>query len=310
MSKLKSDKISFDNDDVVVGIEPLALLSNSALKEEINEEELILNRAKSSARELISSAENKARDIVQSAVDEARELKEESTKNARLKAQEILKKAQDEAQEILKKAQEQNSLLIQNSNEQIEAQRIEEAKRGYEEGHEDGLNRVQEELEEKISAFDNFCSIQYEIRNKILKKAGKDIFDVIANISKKILLKEPEPKTLEKIILAAVELLEEKENIKIILSKKYASLLFELQKHALGDDIELKFEDFKQYNNFEVLYNPNLQDDTIIVENLSERFDASLGAQLDVIIRDILKNSKNGFLDTKDYLEDEPKGAE
>ena len=44
-----------------------------------------------------------------------------------------------------------------------------------------------------------------------------------------------------------------------------------------------------------------LDDDTIIVENLKERYDASINSQLDVIIRNIYDNSQNGKLDLEQY---------
>lgn len=317
MSKLRSDKISFDNDDFIIEVEELkpeaitAKEPEPVVEEEIEEEpqidesELILNRARAQAQELINEANEKASEIIQKAQQEALEEKQKTLDEAHKKAQDIIKEADKNAQEALENSKSEIELLLQNSAKEIEQKRIEETKLGYEEGYQDAKEKIQEELEEKISAFDTFCLSQFEAKNKILKTAGKDIFDIIAGISKKILLKEPEASTLEEIIRSTIALFEKKENIKIILSEKYARILFELQKHSLGDDIELNFEEFKQFDNFELLYNPNLKDDTIIVENLSERYCASLEAQLDVIIRDILKNSKNGYLDTKDYSKDE-----
>jgi len=127
------------------------------------------------------------------------------------------------------------------------------------------------------------------------------MLDLILNITKKILLKELDSKTIDKIIKNAITLLEKKENINIILSEKYAKLLFELQKESLSEEIEFNFEDFKQYENFDVVYNPSFDDDTIIVENLKERYDASINSQLDVIVRDIYNNTQNGKLDLENY---------
>jgi len=127
------------------------------------------------------------------------------------------------------------------------------------------------------------------------------MLDLILNITKKILLKELDSKTIDKIIKNAITLLEKKENINIILSEKYAKLLFELQKESLSEEIEFNFEDFKQYENFDVVYNPSFDDDTIIVENLKERYDASINSQLDVIVRNIYNNTQNGKLDLENY---------
>ena len=167
--------------------------------------------------------------------------------------------------------------------------------------HKDGLEKIKEELEDKISDFNKFFASQYELRDKILKSANKDILDLILNISKKVLLSEVNAVILDKIIKNAITLLEKKENINIIVSEKYAKLLFEHQKKSLDDDIEFNFEEFNQYENFNIVFNPDFDDDTIIIENLKERYDASLGAQLDVIIRNIYDNSQNGKLDLEQY---------
>lgn len=317
MSKLRSDKINFNNDDFVVEVEikkHLQPINNSMANddfsleksdEEISSENLVLNRAKEDANSIIESAQIKADNLIQEAKTKALSLEEEIIKNANLKANEILEKAKAQAEELIDKVNIEKENLIKNSADEIEQKRIEEAHRGYQEGYEDAQGRIIEELEEKIQNFDNFCSKQYEIKNKILKTAGKDIFDIITNISKKILSSEPDAKNLETIIQKTISLLEKKENINIILSEKYAKVLFGLQNKNLDDELEFKFEEFKQYKGFDVLYNPELNEDTIIIETPEERFDASINSQLDVIIRDILKNSKNGYLETDEYLKED-----
>ena len=66
-------------------------------------------------------------------------------------------------------------------------------------------------------------------------------------------------------------------------------------------DTDFNFEDFKQYQNFEVVYSPELEEDTIIIENLKERFDASILSQSEKIIREILEKTKKD-LDVEEYL--------
>lgn len=318
MSKLRSDKISFNNDDFVVAVEikkeftpepqPPQEIDEPEI-EEINEKQLILNQAKSQSNEILLEAQSKADSIILEAKAKAQSLENEALENAKLEAQKILDEANTQAQEIIETKREEHNTLVESARSEIEKTRIEEAKKGYEDGYKDAQEKLLEELEEKINAVDNFCLKQYEIRNKVLKAAGKDIFDIITNISKKILTEEPDKKTLEKIIKNTISLLEKKENVNIILSQKYAQILFEIQKKEINnDELEFKFEDFKQFEGFNVIFNPEFDDDTIIIENPLERFDASINTQLDVIISDAKKNTKNGYLEVDDYLkEDEPK---
>ena len=330
MSKIKIDKINFDDADFLVEIDNAgqkkkvinkqekiekaqnknaeieeknkeleklneAQLENfERLQREISQAELQLNRARQDAQEIFDSAQKQASELVENALSEV-----EAQKIA------IIEEAKAQAEQIVQEAKETSSkeaeTLIATSKEEIEQERITTIKTAYDEGYKDGLERIQEELEEKIQDLNNFCSNQYEIRDKILKSANKDMLDLILNITKKVLLKELDAQTIEKIIKNAISLLEKKENISIILSEKYARLLFEYQKQSLADDIEFNFEDFKQFENFEIVYNPSFDDDTIIVENLKERYDASINSQLDVIIRNIYDNSQNGKLDLEQY---------
>ena len=306
MSRLKIDNINFEEADFLVEVSKKEKIETSKeetvvqkeTQKDTQEAELILNRAKEQAQNLLAEAQAEAEKILNDAQIEVQQRKQEIIDEAIKRADEIVENAK-------LTSQNENEQLITNSKEEIEQERLETIKNAYEEGHKDGINHAQEELEGKIADFDNFCSNQYEIRDKILKSANKDILNLIINISKKILLKELDAKTLDKIIKNDISMLEKKENITIILSEKYAKILYELQQKSLGEEIELNLEDFKQYENFNVIFNPDFSDDTIIVENLKERYDASISSQLDVIIRNIYDNSQNGKLDLEQYTEDE-----
>lgn len=305
MNKIKSDNINFDNDNFIINIDiNNALQEEPAVEqredEEIQRRNLILNRAKEEAQNIINEAQEKINNTISSSNKKAQEIIDE----AKIEAQKIIEDAKKEALNIEENSKKEAQELLLNSEDELEKIRIQATKDGYEDGHKEGLEKIQEEMEEKVEAFSKFCFENTEIKNKVLKSASRDILEIITNISKKILYKELNASILDKIIKETVSKLEKKENVTIIVSEKYAKLLFELQKKSLGDDVEFKFEDFKQYDNFNLIYNPKYSDDTIIVENFKERFDASIKAQLDVIIRDIYEKTKNGQLDLEQYIED------
>ena len=305
MNKIKSDNINFDNDNFIINIDINdALQEEPAVEqredEEIQRRNLILNRAKEEAQNIINEAQEKINNTISSSNKKAQEIIDE----AKIEAQKIIEDAKKEALNIEENSKKEAQELLLNSEDELEKIRIQATKDGYEDGHKEGLEKIQEEMEEKVEAFSKFCFENTEIKNKVLKSASRDILEIITNISKKILYKELNASILDKIIKETVSKLEKKENVTIIVSEKYAKLLFELQKKSLGDDIEFKFEAFKQYDNFNLIYNPKYSDDTIIVENFKERFDASIKAQLDVIIRDIYEKTKNGQLDLEQYIED------
>ena len=302
MSKINQNKINYDSDEFVVRV------NSSDFDDYKNftpiEEEPIEEEPQTNELELVQTQYEKEREEARKIIEEANIEKAKIVEDAKIEAQKIIDEANDKAQEIENNSKTQAQELLKNSQDELENIRIQATKDGYADGHNEGVEKAQEELVEKIEDFNKFCSSQKEIKEKILKSASKDIVDIIVNISKKILLKEVDGKTLEKIIKKTVELLEKKEDINIILSTKYAKLLFDLQNKNLDNDEEIKFENFKQYEGFNIIYSPDFKDDTIIVENLKERFDSSISSQADILIRDIYEKAATG-LDLEEYNSNE-----
>ncbi len=302
MSKINQNKINYDSDEFVVRVNSSDFddYKNYALiEEEPIEQELQTNEL-----ELVQTQYEKEREEARKIIEEANIEKAKIVEDAKIEAQKIIDEANNKAQEIENNSKTQAQELLKNSQDELENIRIQATKDGYADGHNEGVEKAQEELVEKIEDFNKFCSSQKEVKEKILKSASKDIVDIIVNISKKILLKEVDGKTLEKIIKKTVELLEKKEDINIILSTKYAKLLFDLQNKNLDNDEEIKFENFKQYEGFNIIYSPDFKDDTIIVENLKERFDSSISSQADILIRDIYEKAATG-LNLEEYNSNE-----
>ena len=281
MSKLNSSKINFNEKDFLVEIE-------------------------------YDNNNKDAKDEPEEIEPETDKIIEEAKNNAKIEADAIIEKAKKDAQDIISEAQKKADAIVEegniskneiltNAQTEIEHSSQEAAKKGYEEGYKDAQDKFLEEQEDKIKAFDEFCSVQNVIKDKILKNASREILNIIQNISKAVLLCEINADCLDKIIKKTISMFDKKENIVVILSEKYAKILYEAQKKEA--DIELNFEDFKQYNGFEVVYNKELPEDTIIVENPKERFCASVLNQLDKIIREIMNNTQNGNLDVEEYDE-------
>ena len=301
MSKLNSNKINFNENDFLVEVSELEVQ-----QEGVSKQELIMNRAQNEAEQEIKNAKQKASEIIQNAQQEAESKSQEIINNANIQAETIVENAKKEAEKLLEEANIEKNELLTNAQQEVEKASQDGANKGYEEGYQDAQNKFLEENEEKILAFDKFCLNQNIVRDKILKNASREILNIIQNISKAVLLKELDGNTLDKIIKNTITFFDKKENITIILSEKYARLLYELQKKDLNT--ELNFEDFKQYQGFEIVYNKESDEDTIIVENPKERFCASINTQIDKIMREILDNTQNGNLDIEEY--DDTSGTE
>lgn len=288
MTKLKSDKISFNDDDFLVEVNEKKQTpqNNYNITKNNNSE-----TQDSSSESIIENAKKEADEIIRLAKESAEEEKAKILQQAKLNADEIINNTKSDLEKKRLNQEEECEKLLEDTKAQAEKIRTDEALRGYEEGYQDGYQKIREELEEKITGLDEFCASQFEIKEKIISSAKKDILSLISNISRKILLKESDGGAIDKIIQKTVNLFEKKENIKIVLSERYAKLLYEFQKNSLNEEIDFNFEDFKQYKNFDIVYNANFCDDTIIVENIDERFDASINSQLDILIKDIYENT-------------------
>ena len=315
MSKIKLDNINFDNDDFVVKLDNETShhhSSNVSNEEEIKSleehnsetlideiEQKIIDEAKLKAQEILEQAQNEIKQK-----EENLELeKEKIIDEAKLKAQEILEQAQNEIKQKEENLELEKEKLINEAQTQIEQERIEQAKKGYDEGYQDASLKFIEENEEKIKKFEKFISHQFEIKEKIIKSASFDIASIISNIAKKVILKEISPEIIDNIIKKTITLFEKKEDITIILSEDYAKLLLDFQNKNLDNEEKINFENFKQYQGFEVVYNSKFAPDTIIIENLKERYDASINSQLDILIRNIYQNFENGNIDLEEYQE-------
>ncbi len=318
MSKINPEKINFKTSDFLVEVNNENGEKNSGLFKENPDKEIELENLDGNNDDDIVNAKSEANKIIEEAIQKKEDILSEASAKAEEIKNEINAKAKEEADKIVEEANKQSLEMLENSKAELEKQITSSAKEGYKAGYDDGLQKVREELEEKIKDFESFCNRKADIENKILKAVSRDIIDIIINISKKILLKEINAETIDKIITNTISLLEKKEDINIIVSEKYAKLLYDLRNNTLGDDNELKFENFKQYKGFNIIYNPKFGEDTIIIENPSERFDASISAQMDVIIRDIFENTQNRKLDDiekipdkdTDKIENEPEATE
>lgn len=298
MSKLELNKLNFQEEDFEV------VIQNPNHSANIDKNEITINRANQQAQETIDKARLDAKKIIHEAQENSNKKSNEIIEKAQNDAKEIIEKAQKEAKEILERTEAENKTLIEQSQTEIERRGQESALKGYDEGYKDAQEKFLEEIQEKIQEFDNFCSIQSTIKDKILKNASRDMLNLISEISKAVILKEIDGEILSKIINKTIQYFEKKEDITIILSEEYAKMLYQFQKKNLDLEDNFNFNDFKQYENFQVVYNNQIAQDTIIIENNKERYDASINEQLNVIIREIYEKTRSGNIDIGEYEAD------
>lgn len=304
MSRIKSDKISLA-DSIVVDFfydepeedaveEQEEVISN----EEINRLNLLQLEAQDKAQKILDEANQKAQDILDKAHLEADEI--------RMRAQEEIQKLTNDANVLLEKSKADSETLIEsakNEVEQIKENASQEgAKEGYHAGYEDGLNKIKEELLQKIYGMDEVMKNAFDMKNKILTSSKKEIIELILMIARKLLINSIDENCVANVVNKSISLLNDKENIELILSEKYAKLLNQVLNDDLLEqkpDLEIDIDKLKS---IKLVYNSKLHDDTLIIQTLKERLDLSFTSQLDKISKEFLKELNTSF-DKKDEEE-------
>ncbi len=301
MSRIKSDKISIA-DSIVVDFFSSQNEESQSLDSDgnnpVNDDtrlNLIQIEAQDKAQKLLDEANLKAQEILNAAKLEADEIKEK----ARLEALNI----NDEAAELSEKTKNDAQTLIETA--QADALQIKEnarqegAQEGYQLGYDDGLKKIQEELLQKVNYMDEFVKSTFDMKNKILAQSKKEIVNLVLMIARKISINSVNAQCVASVLDKSISLLNDKENIEVILSERYAQLLNQILNGDLieqNGDLEIDIDKLK---NIKLIYNAKMPDDTLIVQTPKERLDLSFNSQLNQISKEFLKELNSSF-DKKD----------
>ena len=295
MSRITSDKISL-GDSVVVDFFTDEDLACGDVKEEQESEPEVSPQVLAKLDLLEKEPQDKAQRIV----EEANEKSSQILSDASFEAEKIINEAQvkaDEleknANELIEKAKSESEQIVLQANQQAHEISLEAsqsgAKEGYEAGYKDGLNKIKEELIQKIYGMDEIVRNTFEIKQKILKSSKDEIINLVLMIAKKISLESVNAKAVATLVSKSLSLLTDKENIELILSEKYAKLINEVLNGSLGEDLENDEIDIDKLKNIKLTYNSKFCDDTLIIQTPKERLDLSFESQLNQISNEFLK---------------------
>ncbi len=302
MSRIKSDKINLA-DSIVVDFfsneaeedHSLVEQNNAILENELSKINLMQKEAELKSQKILDDALIKVQDMLDSANQQAEEIKNKAQLDAQTiieKADEILEQSKSQAASILETAKN-DSIQIKDTASQ------EGAKEGYQAGYEDGLNKIKNELLQKIYGMDEVVKSAFEMKNKILVSSKNEIVELVLMIARKVCLNSVDGLCIAKILDKSFSFLNDKENIELILSDKYAKLL----NQVLNDDITEQKADLKididKLKNIKLVYNSKMKDDTLIVQTPKERLDLSFDSQLNEISKEFIKELNSSF-DKKD----------
>jgi flagellar biosynthesis/type III secretory pathway protein FliH len=148
---------------------------------------------------------------------------------------------------------------------------------GYEDGYQDGKEKITTELENLVYNVNNFAKCQFDMKNRIIKSIHTDILDMVLDISEKICLTElrQNKEILTKIVANTISQLKEKESVTIIVNPEMARKIYEIS-NDLKDAIH-------NLEHIKIVEDATIAPDGTIVESVGSRVDARVSAQIEQI---------------------------
>lgn len=297
MSRITSDKISLA-DSIVVDF-----FSNDSQQEQVEPEVDTVNTEEMTRLNLLQlEAQDKSQKIIDEASMQAQEILDKARLEADqmiLKAQEDSQKLKNEANELLEKSKVEADSLLESTKNEVEQLKENAsqagAKEGYQAGYDDGLKNIKEELVHKIFAMDEVIKNAFEMKKKIMSSSKKEIVELVLMIARRVVLNSVDEISVARIVDKSISLLNDKENIELILSEKYAKLLNQVLNDDLLEqkpDLEI---DINKLRSIKLTFNSKFADDTLIVQTPKERLDLGFESQLDEISKEFLKELNLSF---------------
>lgn len=203
-------------------------------------------------------------------IQEALEQEKEIIFQAEKKAQEIIESARQEAQA----ATEQSRIQALSEVDDITTKAHDE---GFEAGRQEGYQDITNELQDKITAVNDFAKCEFDIKNNIIKSAHLDIIQLIIEIAQKVCQKslELDDNILKEITQNAIQSLKNKESITIIVNPEMAEKIYSISE-------EFK-EKFPQLSSIKIIEDNSVSPDGTIVESPLSRVDCRIKSQINEI---------------------------
>lgn len=201
--------------------------------------------------------------------------------DAKLIADSIVADAKNQASAILNQANQQAGEIVSQASLDAEASKdivtAEARKQGYEEGYDEGKERITTEMEDLVFNVNNFVKCKFEAKTRIIKSLHNDILEMVVNISEKICKTQlnQNQDVLLNVVKNAILQLKEKENVTIIVHPEMAQKIYEISE-------SLK-ESIYNLEHIKIIEDTSVSADGTIVESVGSRIDARVSAQIEQI---------------------------
>lgn len=198
--------------------------------------------------------------------------------NAENKSQVIVGAANTEAERIIETSRKQ----AQSDYDSIKQQAYDE---GFQKGVQSGLEQFKQDATASLEALEILASSTFDIKKNIIDSATLDIVELVSAIADKVCHIKFDNDILHKITLDAINELNEKENVTIIVNPK------------LVENISMLVDDFKneisKLNSVKVIEDNSVSPDGVIVETLSTRLDSRISTRIAEIARNMIMGAND-----------------
>lgn len=213
---------------------------------------------------------------------EAQKAIEAVTAEAQKQAEDIIEKAKQKAEEIKQSAEDEAGQQAEEI-ENLKNQSIENGyAEGYQKGYDEGIEAAKQEVNDKINAVDIITSASFKVKKEIIDSAEKEILELSTLIAEKIIRQQLEykPELMREIVKSAIDQLQDKEEIKIIVNPSLAGILYEF-----AEDLKEKIKGLK---NIKITEDRTIPPDGVIVESNGSRIDGRMETQVAEITRKLI----------------------
>lgn len=218
--------------------------------------------------------------------------------NQQAKVQKIIEETDAKVQQLLSQADNKSQIIVQAANTEAE-HIIEEARKkgqqeyeaiknqayeeGFKKGEEDGLEKFKNDAFEALHSLEVLASSSFDTKKNIIDSANCDIIDLVSAIADKVCHAKFDEKILKQITKDAIQLLNDKETITIIVNPKLVDNINDLNPEFKSEITKLQ--------TLKIIEDSSISADGVIVETPDRRLDARISTQIEEITQKMLMSA-------------------
>ena len=207
-----------------------------------------------------------------------------------VKAQQIIDAADNKSQIIIETANNEATRIIEEAKKKAEQEynaiKEQAYKEGFKKGEEDGLAKFNQDAEDGLKALETLANSSFDMKKNIIDSASRDIVELVSVIADKVCHAKFNPQMLFQITADAIQLLNDKEEISIIVSPQLIGYVQKMVPNFRSS--------IQNLQSLKIIEDNSLSPDGVIVETPHIRLDSRISSQISEIAQKMLTGGNNG----------------